>query len=119
MKRLGMFPFLASCELAGTSMEETLQGSSAAYSGYTRSKYVQITYTWVQLSNGVRTNARADEIVTWIRYRIHGKIYHLVSPLSSHEANKPWYGQFYISDSAEIKKNTAWKPTEIICVWPK
>ncbi|GBM86721.1 hypothetical protein AVEN_192933-1 [Araneus ventricosus] len=34
-------------------------------------------------------------------FRIHGQIYHTVSPLYSKERNKPGHGQLYISDSRE------------------
>lgn len=34
-------------------------------------------------------------------FRIHGQIYHRVSPLYSNENNKPGYGQLYIYDSSE------------------
>jgi flagellar biosynthesis GTPase FlhF len=34
-------------------------------------------------------------------FRIHGQIYHLVSPLYPNESNKPGYGQLYIYDSTE------------------
>jgi hypothetical protein len=34
-------------------------------------------------------------------FRIHGQIYHLVSPLYPNESNKPGYGQLYIFDSTE------------------
>jgi hypothetical protein len=36
-------------------------------------------------------------------FRIHGQIYHLVSPLYPNQENKPGYGR-YIFDSAEAKK---------------
>jgi hypothetical protein len=36
-------------------------------------------------------------------FRIHGRIYHLVSPLYPKEANKSGYRQFYILDPAEAK----------------
>jgi hypothetical protein len=32
---------------------------------------------------------------------IHSQIYRLVSQLYPDEANKPWYGQLYVFDSAE------------------
>ncbi|GBN20394.1 hypothetical protein AVEN_100471-1, partial [Araneus ventricosus] len=34
-------------------------------------------------------------------FRIHGQIYHMVSPLYSNERKKPRYGQLYIFDSSE------------------
>ncbi|GBN18511.1 hypothetical protein AVEN_165007-1 [Araneus ventricosus] len=34
-------------------------------------------------------------------FHTHGQIYHMVSPLSSNERNRPGYGQLYISDSSE------------------
>jgi hypothetical protein len=40
------------------------------------------------------------------RSRIHGQIYHLVSPLYPNEAKKPGYGELYIFDSAEATATT-------------
>jgi hypothetical protein len=34
-------------------------------------------------------------------FRIHGQIYHLISPLYPKEANKPGYGQLYIFNIVE------------------
>ncbi|GBL90731.1 hypothetical protein AVEN_27056-1 [Araneus ventricosus] len=36
-------------------------------------------------------------------FHIHGQIYHMVSPLSLNERNRPGYGQLYISDSSEAR----------------
>jgi hypothetical protein len=35
---------------------------------------------------------------------MHGLMHHLVLPLYADEANKPGYGQLYISDSPEATK---------------
>jgi hypothetical protein len=51
-------------------------------------------------------------------FRIYAQIHHLVTPLYPNEANKPGYGQLYISDSAEATKNGL-KTNQMNGVMPK
>jgi hypothetical protein len=89
-------------------MSAPLDGSimRVEYNGYKRSKYLQRTYTGVELS--VAFPSVCAEI-KWSSgngpycCRIHGKIYHLVSPLYPNQGNtrKLGYGQLNIFGSAE------------------
>jgi hypothetical protein len=97
-----MFPLLASWnEFAETPMEASLDGSimRAVYTGYTRSKYLQKTYTSVQHSNDAEI--KLPSVNGPHCFRVYVQIYHSASPLYPNERNKPGYGQLHIFDPAE------------------